>query len=136
MQTFTLDDRLKADTYPLLEGDSFSVVLHRNAEVVWLIVVPHTALTEFYRLDSGMQQSLCQQLNRLSDFIQTHFEIDKINVASIGNVVSQMHIHVIGRRTDDAYWPDVVWGQGYEKTYEAAQVESIRSKLRSFYKLL
>jgi diadenosine tetraphosphate (Ap4A) HIT family hydrolase len=133
MQKFILDDRLKADTYPLLETDSYSVVLHKNAEVLWLIVVPHTVLTEFYQLDPDIQKSLCQQVNRLSEFIQTHFEIDKINVASIGNVVSQMHIHVIGRRKDDAYWPDVVWGNAFEKNHLPAEVESIRSKLLAYY---
>ena len=63
---------------------------------------------------------------------QAHFAIDKINVASIGNVVSQLHIHVIGRRRDDAYWPDVVWGRSFEKTRDASQTGLITEQFMAY----
>ena len=68
----------------------------------------------------------------LSEFVKLTFDSDKINVATIGNMVSQMHIHVIGRRRDDAYWPDVVWGKGFDKTYNSTQLSLIRKQLTSY----
>ncbi len=132
MTTFCLDERLQKDCHVMIETDGLSYLLHSNAEVCWFILVPHTDQTEFFKLDPSIQQQLCEQINLLSEFVKLNFESDKINVATIGNVVSQMHIHVIGRRRDDAYWPDVVWGKGFDKTYDSTQVSRIREQLTSY----
>ena len=132
MKDFTLDSRLDNDCHLLAEADGFSFLLHRNAEVLWLILVPHTAEHEFYRLTPDLQSRACERISLLSRFLQSHFDIDKINVATIGNVVAQMHIHVIGRRHDDAYWPDLVWGRDFHKTYEKDQVGRIKQQLQAF----
>ena len=116
----------------MIETEGLSYLLHSNAEVCWFILVPHTNQTEFFKLGSFMQQQLCEQINLLSEFVKLNFDIDKINVATIGNVVSQMHIHVIGRRRDDIYWPDVVWGRGFDKTYDSTQLSRIREQLISY----
>lgn len=129
---FKLDERLAADTHLLMDDDIYTYLLNKNAEVAWLILVPHIEQTEFYHLKPDVQNRLCEQINRLSKFIESGFSIDKLNVATIGNVVSQMHVHVIGRRKDDAYWPDVVWGKAFEKTYTKRQVDSIRSSFCTF----
>ena len=127
--TFKLDQRLQADTHELLSQSGLHFRLHRNAEVLWIIIVPETDKTEFYQLDNELQQRLCGQINNISAWIQQTFSVDKINVATIGNVVSQMHLHVIGRKQDDAYWPDVVWGKPFDKTFDTDQIEQIRVKL-------
>ena len=134
MQNFSLNSRLKEDCTVLLERDEVSFLLHQNAEVFWFILVPHTQETEFYKLDLAIQQQLLGLMNRLSAFIQSSFKVDKLNLAMIGNVVSQMHIHVIGRSLKDAYWPDVVWGRSFEKTYTAQQVDEIQQQLIAFLK--
>jgi len=132
MMQFSIDKRLLQDCFLITESNGVSYLLHRNAEVVWFILVPQCDQTEFYQLASSLQQQLCSQINLLSGFIQSHFDIHKINVATIGNVVSQMHIHVIGRRQDDAYWPDVVWGKAFDKTYSDRQVSFISEQLIHF----
>lgn len=132
MAEFSLDKRFLNDCHVITESGGFSYLLHSNAEVSWFILVPHTGHTEFYQLDVTLQNQLCGQINLLSDFIMLHFDSDKINVAMIGNVVPQMHIHVIGRRRDDAYWPDVVWGKEYVQNYNAKQISSISDQLISF----
>ena len=134
MQKFSLNSRLQEDCTVLLERDEISFLLHQNAEVFWFILVPHTQETEFHELDLAMQQQLLGLINRLSAFIQSSFKVDKLNLAMIGNVVSQMHIHVIGRSLNDAYWPDVVWGRSFEKTYTAQQVDEIQQQLIAFLK--
>jgi len=132
MSAFAVDKELLQNCQQVAEADRFSYLLHQNAEVVWFILVPHTNVTELYQLETDLQQQVYQRINRLSDFIQSHFSIDKINVASIGNVVSQLHIHVIGRRLDDVYWPDVVWGKKFEKKRESAQISLISSQLSTY----
>ena len=134
MQNFSLNSRLQEDCTVLLERDEISFLLHQNAEVFWFILVPHTQEIEFHELDQAKQQQLLGLINRLSAFIQNSFNIDKLNIAMIGNVVSQMHIHVVGRSLNDAYWPDVVWGRSFEKTYTAQQVEEIQQQLIAFLK--
>ncbi len=129
MTEFILDKRLLNDCHLITEDDNISYLLHRNAEVVWFILVPHTLQVEFYQLDKQSRERLYEEINQLSEFISSNFDIHKINIATIGNVVSQMHIHVIGRRTDDLYWPDVVWGKGFNKTYDQDQVSLISDLL-------
>ena len=132
MSAFTLDPRLRDDCEVLHESSGISYLLHRNAEVSWFILVPHTEETEFYQLGVELQQQLCTEIKRVSEFIQGHFNVDKLNVASIGNVVAQMHLHVIGRRHDDAYWPGVVWGQPATCSYTDTQIDTIRAQLKAF----
>ena len=129
---FKIDKDLLQNCKQLAESDRFSYLLHHNAEVVWFILVPHTEIRELYLLDPELQQQGYQQINLLSDFIQSHFSIDKINVASIGNVVPQLHIHVIGRPCDDAYWPDVVWGKKFDKKRESTEISRISAQLSAY----
>jgi diadenosine tetraphosphate (Ap4A) HIT family hydrolase len=129
---FQIDKDLLQNCQQVMESDRFSYLLHHNAEVVWFILVPHTEVTELYQLDSGLQLQVYQQINILSDYIHNHFSIDKINVASIGNVVPQLHIHVIGRRRDDVYWPDVVWGKKFKKKRDSTQISLISSQLSAY----
>ncbi len=129
MNDFTLDRRLREDCTLLRQDDELSYLLHDNAEVLWIILVPHTRQTEFYLLPLAMQLRLLNEITRISECLQTKFSCDKINVATIGNVVSQLHIHVIGRRHDDAYWPDVVWGKPLVRHHAPDTIESIEQRL-------
>jgi len=131
MTDFSLDKRLVNDCHVIKESEKFYYLLHENAEVAWFIIVPDTDKSEFFELDSCLQNQLCERINQLSEFIREHFDSDKINVATIGNVVSQMHVHVIGRRRDDVYWPDVVWGRQSEKRYSPQQLTSIKKQFIS-----
>lgn len=95
----------------------------------WFVLVPHTAETELYRLSPEQQQQLLKLINIMSQFIQTHFDVDKLNIASIGNVVSQMHIHIVGRSKKDPCWPGVVWGCMEFEEYDEEQLTSIQEKI-------
>ena len=129
MDDFELDPRLQNDCSLLMQEQDISYLLHHNAVVIWLIRVPHSRETEFYRLPDDLQQRILRQINRLSDCLLADFDSDKLNLAMIGNVVSQLHVHIIGRRRDDAYWPDVVWGKAFAKTHDRASIADIRARL-------
>lgn len=127
---FQLDERLAADCVVLGELDLGLVLLMNNARVPWFILVPRTDVTELCDLRPGRRQQLFAEVDALSRFVRTHFNIDKLNVAAIGNVVSQMHVHVVGRRKDDWCWPGVVWGAPGAIAYEEAEIERIKTLWR------
>jgi len=109
--------------------DSSMLRLARNALFPWFVIIPRTTEIEFYRLDTQHQGMLLEQISLISRFVEETFEIEKLNVATIGNIVSQMHIHVVGRRHDDPCWPGVVWGCEHFRPYEDDDVSAIRQKL-------
>ena len=129
MQYLELDQKLQEDCYVLGSWDKTKILLSRNANFPWFILVPETKHTEFYKLDLSQQQQLLDLINKLSAFVVKHFPVTKLNVATIGNVVAQMHIHIVGRHQDDACWPAVVWGADSFKEYASGEVEGIRDQL-------
>ncbi len=82
----------------------------KKTSLPWLVLVPDTDRTEIFELSTDEQQQLLDNISKLSAFMKQTYTIDKLNVASIGNVVSQLHVHIIGRRKDDFCWPGVAWG--------------------------
>ncbi len=128
---FKIDDRLVADSSFLQQRDDVTYLLNNNADVLWFILVPHTDVVEFYKLSMSQQHNLCAQINRVSELISTNFQFDKLNVATIGNMVSQMHIHIVARRKDDPYWPGVVWGQPVQNKHDAAFIDRVRSLIEA-----
>ena len=129
-----LDIKLQQDCYYLGEMDGVCLLLSRNAHFPWFILVPETDQTEFYKLEQGMQLQLLEMINRLSRFIKKMYKVDKLNIATIGNVVSQMHIHVVGRSNTDPCWPGVVWGCNQFIDYSGAEVDALRKNLALEFK--
>jgi diadenosine tetraphosphate (Ap4A) HIT family hydrolase len=102
------------------------LLLFNNALVPWFIVLPNTDEIELFRLEKTERALLETNIDLISALLVNHFETDKVNVASIGNVVSQMHIHVVGRHKNDPCWPGVVWGNSQKSLYQPSEVENIR----------
>lgn len=136
MNEFFLDERLAADCHVLHESESRFLLLLNNALYHWLVLVPKVEVTEWYALDDEMQSLLNEEVNQLSRWLKERMNADKINVASIGNVVAQMHIHVIGRCHDDAAWPGVVWGHPERSAYTDEAVDALRQELLRDLKLV
>ena len=133
---FELDSRLKADTFVICEYLDCKVLLMDNTIVPWFIVVPFTDKTEWYQLDDSQQYNINKIINKLSDFIVKECGADKLNVATIGNVVKQMHIHVVGRFESDPVWPAPVWGNIESKPYSEQQKNNLVDKVRKYFKIL
>jgi diadenosine tetraphosphate (Ap4A) HIT family hydrolase len=125
MNTITLDPRLRADCFVLGRLSVSHLLLMNNRLFPWLILVPETPKTELYELDPAMQRDLLADINRISERVKSAFPVDKLNVAAIGNVVSQLHVHVIGRSTTDPCWPGVVWGSGIAEPYEPEERDRV-----------
>lgn len=108
---FELDARLANDTFEVCEYLDCKILVMNNATVPWFIIVPFTDKTEWYELDDSVQYNINKITNKLSKFLKSKYQVDKLNVATIGNVVKQMHIHVVGRFESDPAWPAPVWGK-------------------------
>lgn len=107
---FTLHPRLVRDFHVLGRSGHLHVLLQRNAVLPWFLLVPESTALELYELLPMLREELDRRGDALARFVKRHFACDKINVAAIGNLVPQLHLHVIGRRTDDCCWPQAAWG--------------------------
>ena len=100
-----------------------------NSLVPWFVLVPETAKTEIMDLSLADQTALLEEINLLSAFVKTNFDITKLNVAAIGNIVSQLHVHIIGRDPSDYCWPNVVWGTQQREPYTDDRIKQISAAL-------
>lgn len=130
MSNFELDPRLTNDCFVLGEMGCSLLLLMNNKLVPWFILVPKVTHTyELYELDKNIQEQLLEEINALSKFIKDNLEVGKLNVAAIGNIVKQLHIHVIARTETDYCWPNVVWGAEGKEPYSEDEVENLVTRL-------
>ena len=128
---FALDPRLQQDTLPIGDFPLCRLLLSNDSNYPWFILVPRrNDISEIFQLDVADQQQLWQETTALSEVLKDSFDADKLNVAALGNVVSQLHMHVIVRKREDAAWPAPVWGRHPAIPYSQEQVATIRERLR------
>ncbi len=123
---FELHPRLAADFHQLGRHGALHVLLQRNAILPWFILVPESDVLEIYELPSPLRAELDRFADALARFVKRYFHCDKINVGALGNIVPQLHFHVIGRRRDDCCWPQAAWGhiQG-SRAYDDGELEAL-----------
>ncbi|MDP5253878.1 MULTISPECIES: HIT domain-containing protein [unclassified Vibrio] len=125
MPEFVLHPQLAKDTTQVGEFPLCLVLLHRDNSVPWLILVPKKAdLKEFHHLAMSEQQQFLLESQSVSEFLESQFSPDKINLGALGNMVPQLHYHHIARFVDDLAWPGPLWGNTRgEYRSESAQLE-------------
>lgn len=130
MTHFELDERLAADTFPVADLPLCRVLLMNDSRYPWVILVPRQAsISEVFELSAQDQQQLWREATQLGEAMKTALAGDKLNIATLGNVVSQLHIHVVIRRHNDATWPAPVWGNGSPSAYELDDQADMRAQL-------
>lgn len=102
--------QLLADAHYLGSLPASDLLLHRNASVPWFILVPETRMNDFLDLPEEHRSAVLADCAAVSEFIKNVLGYPKVNFAGIGNVVPQMHLHVVGRFEEDPCWPSPVWG--------------------------
>ena len=133
---FELDPRLAADTHHLARWPLSDVLLMDDARYPWLIVVPRVAgARDLIDLDEAARMQLGQEADAAAMALRDVFAPDKLNVASLGNVVEQLHLHVIARFRDDDAWPAPVWGAHPRIPRDAAARETLIHRLRPAFPL-
>lgn len=127
---FELAAQLAADTYELGDFPLSKVLLMNDRQYPWFILVPRRAgATELYHLAEEDQLQLMREVSAFSEALADLFAARKMNVANLGNMVSQLHIHVIARFEDDAAWPGPVWGQVPAVPYTEGELEQLRVRM-------
>ncbi|WP_249975923.1 HIT domain-containing protein [Vreelandella olivaria] len=130
MDTFALDPRLEADSLPLADLPLSRALLMNDARYPWVILVPRVpSISEVFELSQEDQEQLWRETTALGAAMKEAFHGDKLNIATLGNVVSQLHIHLVVRYQDDASWPAPVWGNGSAKPYALTQQGERREQL-------
>ena len=112
---FELNHRLAEDCFQIGNFPLCRLLMMNDSNYPWFILVPRVAdITEVYQLSPADQAQLAIESSVLSKTLSSMFEADKMNIAALGNVVSQLHIHHIVRYKNDLVWPDPVWGKNQQ----------------------
>lgn len=129
---FELHADLERDCAPVCDLDLCRVLLMADANYPWLVLVPmRGGKRDFHDLTRADQQLLCDEITRCSQAMVELYGPDKMNVAALGNMTPQLHIHVIARWTTDPAWPGPVWGKVPRLAYEPDGLEARLGELRN-----
>lgn len=130
--TFEIDERLAADSAAVINWALCRVRLMNDRTFPWLILVPaRPGLKELHDLESVDRGALMAEISRASRGLSEIYRADKINVGAIGNIVPQLHVHVVARFRNDAAWPKPPWGAVPAEPYSAAELEQALARLRT-----
>ncbi len=125
---FSLALELQRDCIELADWPLCKVLLMNDSQYPWFILVPRVAdVKEIIDLSEELQITLLQESGKLSKLLQQVFSPDKLNIAALGNMVPQLHVHHIARFTTDPAWPAPIWGKLPAVPYSDEQIEQLRA---------
>ena len=128
---WSLDPQLARDTVAIGDLPLARALAMNDASYPWLILVPRIAdAVEIIDLNDAQQAQLMDEIAMLSHVLKDVTRCDKLNIAAIGNVVSQLHIHIVARCRDDAAWPRPVWGAAPARPYQRAELDRFIARIR------
>lgn len=131
---FEIDPVLRKDCHKLGRFKYSHLLLFRHRNIPWFILVPETDETEVVLLSHDDQLELLHEASIVGKFLKVTFNPDKINLGAIGNVVRQLHVHIVGRFETDECWPGVVWGAPLvTEDYGESEIVRIKQKLVDYF---
>jgi diadenosine tetraphosphate (Ap4A) HIT family hydrolase len=118
---FQLDARLAADSVFVADGPLSQIRLIDDSRFPWLVLVPRVqGASEWIDLDGAQQRLLLAEINQLSHLLRAEPGVTKLNIGALGNIVRQLHVHLLGRHEGDPAWPGPVWGSGPAQRFDTA----------------
>lgn len=130
MTEFILHPRLTADTTPVTDWALSRVLLMNDARYAWLVMVPRReGAVELFDLSEADRRVFIEEIARAARLLKAVSGATKINVGALGNLVPQLHVHVVARRSGDPAWPGPVWGHSAAVPYTAATREALIAKI-------
>ncbi len=130
--SFSLDARLSRDTEAIGDLPLCRVLLMNDSRWPWLILVPRRAnLVELTDLDAADRARLIQEAAQTADWLNANAKAEKINLGGLGNIVRQLHVHVVARSAADPAWPGPVWGFGAAVRYEDNGIRAMIAAARA-----
>ncbi|HLT78639.1 MAG TPA: HIT family protein [Ferrovibrio sp.] len=131
---FTLHDQLRRDTLPVCRLKLCLVQLMNDSRYPWLILIPTVEnVTEIVELNEKQRKLLINEIAQVQTILGTVFQPHKLNVGALGNMVPQLHVHVIARFRDDAAWPGPVWGKLPPQPYEESALRTTIARLQKAF---
>jgi len=128
--TFNLHPQLAKDCFELADFPLCKLLLCNDSAYPWFILVPKVNdITDIYQLDWQQQQQLLNESSLLSELVMQAFTGDKMNVAALGNVVEQLHVHHVVRYKNDVSWPKPIWGQQPLTPYTNVELATLKDKI-------
>jgi diadenosine tetraphosphate (Ap4A) HIT family hydrolase len=132
---FELHPQLAADTFVIGDLPLCRVLLMNDARFPWVILVPRRKdISEIYDLTMQDQQLLWQESALVAEKLMKLTEADKMNIAALGNVVPQLHVHHVARFQTDAVWPKPIWGQGVAEPYSESDKQQMLRNLSEMFR--
>ena len=138
---FKLDERLEVDSHLAVTHKDIQIRLADDARYFWVILVPtitggqnSTFVSEIHDLPAPVAADLWSVSSHISKCLQAHTNADKINIAALGNVVSQLHLHVVARHQSDPAWPTPIWGHGAMEPLETSKRDQRLAALQDWHK--
>ena len=138
---FALDRRLEGDSHLAVTHKHIQIRLVDDARYFWVILVPiiprdhnSTIVSEIHDLPAAVAADLWSLSSDVSSWLHAHTKADKINIAALGNVVSQLHLHVVARHRSDPAWPAPIWGHGARNPVEKSERDRRLALLQDWYK--
>jgi diadenosine tetraphosphate (Ap4A) HIT family hydrolase len=129
-EQFTLHPQLNNDCHIIADLPLCQLLLCDDSAYPWFILVPKVAdINDIYQLDWQQQQQLLNESSMLSELLMQEFNGDKMNVAALGNVVPQLHLHHIVRYKSDASWPKPIWGQQPLTPYTTEELNTLKARV-------
>jgi len=129
-EIFTLHPQLAKDCFELADLPLCKLLLCNDSAYPWFILVPKVNdITDIYQLDWQQQQQLLNESSLLSELVMQAFAGDKMNVAALGNVVEQLHVHHVVRYKNDVSWPKPIWGQQPLTPYTEVELAALKDKV-------
>lgn len=132
---FVLHPSLARDTVEVAHLPLCAVLLMKDRRFPWLILVPRReAVREICELPPEDRAVLIEEIARASEGLRRLFQPDKLNVGALGNIVPQLHVHVVARTAGDAAWPGPVWGSGPAEPYGERDLDALRDRLAAVFR--
>jgi diadenosine tetraphosphate (Ap4A) HIT family hydrolase len=129
---FVLDARLANDTAWVFDWPLSRLLMMNDRRYPWLVLVPRRAgMVEAFDLSADDQAELWREVARAGAVLRRTTGCRKVNIGALGNIVSQLHVHVIARNEGDAAWPGPVWGKGAAERFDAAPLEAELARYRT-----
>jgi diadenosine tetraphosphate (Ap4A) HIT family hydrolase len=130
---FSVDPVIEQNSIFIKNLGLSTIYLKNDKENPWFILVPRKAgAVELIDLNHEEQTMLMEEITIVSEFLKSHYRPHKMNVGSLGNIVTQLHIHVIARNPSDRAWPGPIWGTPTTQEFDHNELENIKSNFEEF----
>ncbi len=135
MTNFVIDPRLEAESEYVCDLELCRIFLKKDSEVPWIILVPRKeSCVEITDLVDHERAKLMDEIHKSSLVLKKLFNFHKLNIATLGNIVSQLHVHVIGRSHADRAWPNPIWGTSAKGDWRSSDIYAQYDNLRILFR--